>query len=426
MVFLNYAPNNSIMKKFFLDTVFAFLFVLGVIGFFNSITYFRIFEVFDPIGEMFADFEITDIVMSQIREIPPADEGIVLVNVGDINRVGIAEQIRVINQYNPKVIGLDLLLNEPHDDLEDSIFLETIKSVENLVIGQKLLYNPTTDEFDYSIGPNERFKGVGELAFVNLITGAKHQDDLKVCRSFPPQEKLRGRKQLAFSVKLASYVSKEKVDKFLARGNNVEYINYKGNILDFGATEFGTRYYALDVMDVIAENFEPEIIKDKIVIFCYLGDYLGDRQTIEDKFITPLNSKYVGKTGQDMFGGVIHANIVSMVLQEDYIDSMPDGWAIFWALLIGYLTVVLFAVIYKALPNWYDGITKVFQLMLVLLLASLMVYIFHISNYKINISYLIIIILLSGDALEVYFGVVKNLFTKAGRKSLIKVKKVFY
>ncbi len=413
------------MKKFFLDTIFSFLFVLGVIGFFNSITYFRIFEIFDPIGEMFADFEITDIVMSQIQEIPPADESIVLVNVGTLNRVGIAEQLNIINKYDPKVIGIDLLLSAAHDEVEDSIFLESLKKIDNLVIAQKIFYNVNTNEFDRSLGPNERFKGVGELGFVNLITGAQHQDDLKVCRSFAPREKYRGRYQLAFSVKLANYMDPDLTQQFLDRKNNVEYINYKGNILDFGATEFGTRYYALDVQDVMTENFTPDILKDKVVIFCYLGDYLGDRTTIEDKFITPLNRKYVGKAEHDMFGGVIHANIISMIMHQDYINVMTEGWAIFWALLIGYLNILLFNWIYKAIPNWYDGITKVFQLLEVLILATIMIYVFHAHSLKINISYLIIIILLSGDALEVYFGVVKNLFTKAGRKSLIKVKKVF-
>ena len=381
--------------------------------------------MFDPIGEMFADFELTDIVMSQIREVPSADERIVIVNIGDLDRMGIAEEIKIINKYNPKVIGLDILLYRDKGDFQDSALQASFDQVENLVIGEKLLYNPVTDEFDSSIRPNPKFKNNYDLAFVNLITAAETQDDLKVCRSFPTKEKLKGEDRIAFSLELAKYLDPNAVDKFLERDKDVEFINYKGNILDYGATQFGTRYYALDVIDVLSENFVPDIIEGKIVIFGYLGDFIGDRMTIEDKFITPLNSNYVGKTSQDMFGAVIHANIISMVLQEDYIDEMADHWAIILALVIGYLNVVLFNYIYKAMAKWYDGITKVFQLFEVLLLATIMIYVFHWFNLKMNVSYLIVIILLSGDALEVYHGVVKNLFTREGRRSLRKIKKVF-
>ena len=51
---------------------------------------------------------------------------------------------------------------------------------------------------------------------------------------------------------------------FLARNNLEEIINYRGNVLDYGATKFGNKYYALDVADVFEENFTPDIIEDKV------------------------------------------------------------------------------------------------------------------------------------------------------------------
>ena len=412
------------MKRLIVDAIFGFLFVLSLILFFSSITFFRVFDLFDPIGEIFDDFEFTDLMMSQMREAPPADESIVLVNIGNLNRAGIAQQLKIIAQYKPRVIGLDILLDTESDHEQDSILEAALRGTPNTILAHKLLYNPDTDQFDSSLMPIPRFRTTSELAYVNLITGASHQDELKVCRSFTPSETLADTTALAFSVKLASFADPDKTEKFLARAKQEELINYRGNVFDFGATQYGTRYFALDVGDVLNENFMGDIITDKIVIFCFMGAYLGDRLTIEDKFFTPLNRNFVGKADHDMFGGVIHANIVSMILQQDYLDEMGSGWAKFWALLIGFLNILLFTWIYKALPNWYDGITKVFQLFEVLLLVTLMIFILHWFNYKVNFSYTIILVLIAGDALEVYHGVVKNLFSRKGRKELSRIRKV--
>ncbi|MGB3465907.1 MAG: CHASE2 domain-containing protein [Cyclobacteriaceae bacterium] len=413
------------MKKIFVDAVLGFLFVLSIILFFSSITYFRIFDIFDPIGDMFEDFEFTDLVMSQMREAPPADENILLVNIGELDRIGIAQQLQIISRYNPAIIGVDVLLDSPKDPYQDSVFAATLDTVPNVVLATKMLYNPHTDSFDSLLKPIPAFLPQTELAHVNLITGAGNQDEMKVCRSFTPSEQIEDSLLMALSVRMAQVIDPVRVDKFLQRSRSEELINFRGNVFDYGATEYGTRYFALDVQDVLFENFVPEIVEGKIVIFCFLGEYFGDRNTREDIFFTPLNKKYVGKTEPDMFGGVIHANIVSMILNEDYLEQMGEKTAKFWALLLGFINVFFFTIIYKSLPNWYDGITKILQLLQVLILITIMVYVLHYYNYKIDFSYAIIIILLAGDSIEVYHGVVKNLFSKRGRRELTTVRKIF-
>ena len=230
--------------------------------------------------------------------------------------------------------------------------------------------------------------------------------------------------QYALSVKLASHFDKEKTDRFLSRDNEIERINYRGNVLDYGTTKYGTRYYALDVEDVFSENFVPELIEDKILLFCFLGDFLGDRQALEDKFFTPLNASYAGKAELDMFGGVIHANIISMILNEDYIDAMSDttGWVL--AVIACFLNVVFFSLIYKRIPRWYDGVTKLIQLMQLLTLGFFILYVFDTHNYLVDLSYVLFVIALSGDSLEVYYGVIKNTFTREGRRELRKINKL--
>ena len=54
-------------KKFWLDTILGTIFIILLIFAFSKLTYFKIFDVLDPIGDAFADMETTDIVFSQLR-----------------------------------------------------------------------------------------------------------------------------------------------------------------------------------------------------------------------------------------------------------------------------------------------------------------------------------------------------------------------
>lgn len=400
------------------------MFIFGMMGALNSFTAFKIFDVFDPIGEAFSDMEVTDIVFSQLRDEPVADDRIILVNMGTLPRPDIGIMLQIISQYNPKVIGMDSFFYFPKDSIGDSVLEEGFASVENLVMASKLLHNPETDRFDSIAYSWPQFAMYGDPGFANLVTDAEVQEDLKMCREFVPQQVALGENQHSFAVKLASYYDPEAAARFLERGNEVETINYRGNVLDYGATKFGTKFFALDVQDVFEENFTRDLIEDKIVIFCYLGDYLGDRRAIEDKYFTPLNEKYIGRAYPDMFGGVIHANIVSMILNEDYIDAMNDYSEIILAIVLCFLNVALFSLIYRRIPRWYDGITKLFQIIEMGFLVYIMIVVLDQNSFKIELGLALFAVGISGDSLEVYYGVVKNIFTREGRRSLFKIDKL--
>ena len=178
-----------------------------------------------------------------------------------------------------------------------------------------------------------------------------------------------------------------------------------------GTTNYPQMFYTLGVEDVFTENFVSEMIKDKIVIFGYLGDYLGD-PSWADKFYTPLNKKLAGKANPDMFGAVVHANIISMILKEDYVEQMPEWQEILMAIVICLLNVALFAIINTHLPLYYDGITKLLQLIQLLAYSVLMVLIFHWYTFKLDITITLAVVALVGDVFEVYMSVIKNLYLK--------------
>ena len=378
------------------------------------------FSLFDPIGDAIGDVEMADLVFSEIREKPPVDRNIVLVNMGELSRREIAQELQIINQFEPAVIGIDSFFwNCKEDSLGDIQLINSLSNIKNLVLVSELKYNRFIDEYD-SIRSSNSIFNVGHQGYANLETEALTQHQFKVCRSFPPKKMVNEKEELAFSVRICKLFDTDKTNIFLERGNKYEIINYRGNIMDFGQTKFGGRYTALDISDVFQKRFDPDLIKGKIVLFGFMGRNFDDRSW-EDKFYTPLNVKYAGRSNPDMFGVVIHANIISMILNQDFIGKQSRISSIATALVICFVTVLFFTVIYRRLPQWYDGLSKTIQVVVVLTIFTVNVIIFHWFNYKTSLTLSTIMVALAGDSLEVCYGLIKNIFSKHGRKLIFRV-----
>ena len=407
-------------KGIILDAIFGTSFIISLILLFQIVRFFGEFSLFDPIGDAIGDVEFTDLVFSEMREDPSVDKNVVLVNIGELSRGEIARELQIINSYEPAVIGIDSYFwNLKEDSLGDKLLNHALSNIKNLVLVSQLEYNYFTDEYD-SVKFSDPFFNMGVNGYANLETDALAQHSFKVCRSFPPKRIINGEEELAFSVKVVELYDERKARNFLSRNEEYEIINFRGNVMGYGQTNFGGRYAALDVYDVFQRKLEPEFIKGKIVLFGYLGDDFND-PSWEDKFFTPLNIKYAGKSNPDMFGLVVHANIISMIINEDYIGKQSQLSSIITALTICFATVIFFTWIYKRLPQWYDGLTKAIQVFIMLLLLTANIFIFHWFDYKTNLTLATILIALTGDSLEVAYGLIKNMFSRSGRKLVFRV-----
>ncbi len=403
------------MKKLFWDSFLGTAFIFFLIGVVFRFSAFGIFNVFDPIGEAFSDIDLTDIVFSRLREIPPADTNIVLINIGNLPRAGIAEEINIISKYDPKVIGVDALFKDLKDPLGDSLLRAAFLNAGNIILASKLEgCSEASGGCDSMGGIHPYFAEGMDLGYANLISTASSQEKFKTNRTFAPKVKLQGNTVEAFSVKLARYAHSLNVQLLLNRKYPYEVVNFRG----YGG--IGGRFFSLDVMDVFTENFDPALIKDKIVVFGFMGQDFNDKSW-EDKYFTPLNEDYAGRTNPDMFGVTIHANIIAMIINKDFIGVMGNNTSIFWGIVLCFLNVMLFSLIYYKLPLWYDGLTKLIQLVEVILIFFIIVMVFHYFSYKINITLGIVAILLAGDSLEVYQGVGKNAY----RLIKLKIQKKF-
>ena len=420
------AKWKNYLKDNIIGTVFIFVLLAGIFW----VSQRPFLDAMDPIGAAISDMELTDLVFNNLRDDPEIDTNIVVVNIGLIPRGMIGMQLDIINKYEPAVVGFDFdFLYENTEDPEgDSILAQAIANTENLVIMCKLMQtdslqeaNPGADIYDTVSYTIPKLSQNAIFGFANLQTEAVKQEDFKACRLFPPQREVKGKTINAFALEMAKQFDEKAANEFIKREKDWEVINYSGNVVDFYATtNYPTSYFALDWMQVLNEDFDESLIKDKIVIFGYLGKNFGDTSW-DDKFFTPLNKNFAGKTNPDMYGVVIHANIVSMILRGDYINTLGEGANYLIGILVCFLNVMFFSWIYRRLPRWYDGLTKLIQIFELMIMLFIVVMVFHFFSLKLEITIAFAVTAVVGDGLEVYFGVFKNLFRKETRKQLFTI-----
>ncbi len=418
------------MKKFWLQSVLITLFVFFMLWGANKVTDFKIFTAFDTIGQALKDFELTDYAFSNLRPDPTVDDRIVLVNISRFSRREIAQQILVINQYKPKVIAIDALLS-CEGGLRDSVNCPALKDVMgnmmlsnaiqeagNVVVASKLLQTDALSQNDTNSADSLEvidsiFSDYATEGFVNLPTDATWQEDVKLCRSIFPSKHVNGVEQLYFGVQIAMQYDSVKAKKFLARNKEEELLNFRGNIEvrqlrvsslkndETATTNFKTMFYVVDAEELLRGEVLGDMFKDHIVIMGYLGDYLGDAAW-EDKFFTPLNKKVAGRANPDMFGPVVHANAVAMILNEDYVDEIPEWAQYAIAFVVCLLTVALFVLIDRKLPQWFDAMSVMIQLLEVLIISSVIIYAFAAWSLKLELSVAIGVSALVGPCYDIF------------------------
>lgn len=421
------------MRKFWLEALICTSFVFSLLYGISNLVELSVLDVFDPIGQALGDTELTDVVFSQLREDPPIDTNILIVNIGYLSRIEVAQQINNISKYKPRVIAIDAFYNCPngwtdslncpnaYDTLSLMIFADAIERAGNVVMVTKLLQtdsliNTLGDVALYdSIEKTDDFLSKGAyLGYANLETDAENQEDLKSCRRFNPSiQMLDGTTEYAFGVQTAMLYDSVKTKKFLARNLPLEVINYRANIIDpYGASAYSDRYFTLDCMDALdTSRFVSGLVKDKIVMFGFLGADLYDTSW-DDKFFTPLNKKFAGKARPDMYGLVVHANIVSMILNEDYVNEMADWQKYVIAFIVCLLNVAVFMVISSRIPIWFDALALFLQLLQILICSALMVFVFNKINLKLDLTITMAILAIIGNAFELYVSIAKRLWNK--------------
>jgi hypothetical protein len=451
---------KGFLRYFFSKDVFLILLLTGLISVLVANINLNL-DALNPLEKMFGDFDLTDIYFSQVRgkknkeqkasisdeesqtsqKLKEIANTITIVNIGGAEggRKRLTELLKIINEFKPRCVGIDAFYKSYKTDsimkpINDEL-AEVLSQTKNLVMAAEISFKAATREkiintndddykpaFDTLITSHPNFMKNAQPALVNLITEAtrdamQRQDlagGLATCRTFPAREVLNGKEYLAFGVKLAQIYAPEKASKFLERKKEVEYINYIGNYDKFSYVNFGELFEMYDAYQSgdssLASNFNL-LFKDKIVLLGFTGiEDINKVTSDEDRFYTPLNPNYVGKAERDMYGIIIHANIIAMILLEDYIDVAPDWLDYFISAFIAYLVTAFFVFLHAKLDFWYDGISILVQFLLSFLLVLIIIEVFDLLKLRVDWSLGFLAIVFIPNFVEVYYGVVAKIY----------------
>ncbi|HQV07029.1 MAG TPA: CHASE2 domain-containing protein, partial [Chitinophagaceae bacterium] len=194
------------------DTVFAtiwvfiFIFVLGSIP--------LNLGVINPIKLSLKDFDSNDMSYSKLgkAKTTPPDSNIVVVNIGTIDREGLAMMIDKVASYHPKVMALDAYFSGPRDPAQDSILRETFAKNPNLIAASILQLSGK--EGDTAVERGNYFKTAHQFAYVNFF-----QDSISTFRAFEPfYEDYAKKKYTSFSAAVVKAYNPEAYELLEKKG----------------------------------------------------------------------------------------------------------------------------------------------------------------------------------------------------------------
>ena len=413
--------RRSILRVMFsFDNLMIVIATIGAIALAYVIP--KNFDFLDPVGGALSDMDITDMVFSQFRDESEigVDTNIVLINIGLASREEIAFMLDRINAHDPKVIGIDAFFRQPKDSVGDSLLIEAMQNTNNLVLVSKVAYKEesregqqtawqesTADpdrEFDTLETSHPMFNEHAVTGFSNMVIEQKAS--FMTVRSASLKEKWHGGLEPAFAVRLAEFVDPEAAREALAREETKEVINYHGNLHSF---------YHIDVDQALDETFDISVVRDKIVLMGYMGPDV-ETPSLEDIFYTPLNPKYVGRSFPDMYGVVIHANVVTMILRGTYIGQMSVSTSFIVGFAVLVFNVILFTYMYTRFENWYDVVAVSTQLAEAITIGFLNVFIFDKFGYKLALTPALVSVFLVGTVHDLYQDSIKKLILSAWNK----------
>jgi CHASE2 domain-containing sensor protein len=402
------------------DTIFAtawvFIFIVAV-KFLPLHLHF-----FDPMKLALEDFDFNDISYSKLgkAERTPPDSTIVIINIGEYKRDTLALLINETASLGAKVIGLDATMNGARDPVIDSMMKDAVDRNKNLILASRFIPGEGKEESSYS--PNYFCTSATNDGYVNFLT--KEWGTIRLWNPFIPNEKKPDSKPYqSFASSIIEKYDPAVFEKLKKRHNSTELINYTRKLKDpmkDDGTHKPSQYLLIEGEDLLEyPNTYSEAIKGKIALLGYID---LNPENIEDKKYTPMNEEFAGKSIPDMNGIIVHANIISMVLENNYVKKLPLWISILVAILIGWLHMSFFIHYYLESHIWFHLVAKLAQIVSAVLFVYLGMYLFNRYRIKLDMSLTIVVIVLSVDIIYFYEAFAVWMHKKFGYKTVFHQK----
>ncbi len=364
------------------DTIFATIWVFLFIVILGSIP--LNLGVINPIKLGLKDFDFNDLSYSKLgkAEHTDIDSNIIIINIGQADREGIALMIEKTASLNPKVMALDVVFDEPKDPAKDSLLSETFKRHKNLVVAVKFQLD-SADK--YTVTRNYFKDDAHQYGYANFPN-----DEKETIRYFFPFKKSKDTSFSFFSSAILKLYNTVAYKKLLKKGDSKVIVNYSRHT---------NQYLVVNGEDLMLDNIDSSAIEGKIALLAYVNTNPHD---IEDKKFTPMNEKFAGKSWPDMNGIVVHANIISMALENNYVKTLPLWANLLIAILVCWLHMSFFVRYYLESHIWFHLVAKIAQVLSAIFFVWLGIYLFDRYRLKVDMKYSLIVIVLAVDVIYFY------------------------
>ncbi len=366
------------------------------------------FHFFIPLKNAFYDFAITDINYAKLRspEKELADTNIVLVDISGMSNDELANMINILNENKPRVIGIDKLLKLESDSTANAKLASVLERVNRLVLSDRLVCDKNKAIFDSIIYSPKLYSQFGVSGFTNQITIKDKSHE--TVRTFKTYTKVGDSIVYPFPVEVVNMYDPQKVQFLYNRNNKEEIINFRG---------YFNKYFFIAGSQVLDKEFNPNLFTGKILLLSYF-DPFKTSSLFAYKYYSPLEKEYTGKSFPDISGIEIHANVISMILNENYFNIIPSWLAVVMAFVFCYFTIFLYIYIDEKISTWYE--------LLSLFIFNIESTIFIIANYEsyhhmmldLNLDYSLFAIILASPLYEAYTKSIKPLIIRLSKKKM--------
>lgn len=387
-------------------SIHALIFSFSSVCFLLLLHFLPINQAFiDPFSEYIKHQDLMDITCSRFRDhMDPKlfDNRIFIINTGITDRQKIISAIDFLQRHAVKAVGVDLLFDSLAGNAQDTVFHNLVGNSASTVFAKVYhgrALRSTSDSAEYS---HSFLVPADHQFYVNLGT-----DDGYTARSFQPFYDGQGAVP-SFPVAIAAKMDSHSIKQLSGRGFIKEWINFRrfqsATNDASGRKERSFPNYAVVDLDRFLEDtasYESNYFANKAVLFGFCD--IKTAASLKDRYFTPLNQVPVGRSLPDMYGVVIHANIISMILDNDYINEFNVFITLIIAFLIFGFNYLLFERIHNRKYFFNLALIRLLQLLQFVILFSISIWMLAQHNLKLGFVMLVAAIIFSYELWEFYF-----------------------
>lgn len=398
------------------DIVACFVAVNLFVMLLNGLLKTPIYSIVSLHSLIISDASINDLhylIREETQDYDPKLSGdLILVNTGslpnDSVRLALSNLIQVLDKYQPKVIGLDLVLDSNFIGLGTSELLKTLATTPRMVIGK----SPQIGTLNPVISPSSAH---GIVSF---------PDNQSTVRRYSTQDN-------AFGVLLAQMLKK---DSLAAFDESTFFINYQtraDGIYTVHSPEFDfvlldssfrpSSFLMLEGKDILNNDSLTLralslLGKGRAFILGHLGNtnLYNVKYDGEDRHRVPPERQLVNRE-KSMFGILIHANAIENILNPELRYSCWSDSLIYQTIRALIILIYIYYLLYYKLMKIINIFFSIFLISFPVIYLVLYLMTFQIY---IDLGFVLIQIILLEDAVEVYQSLRDFILKKLGYEKI--------